>query len=208
MTRGVLYGGLASGFIALTAACATGPLPVPEASSDIPLVTIHPPFSSDYSCAEHWVGQLQSTGDSLGTDCYITQVVTDEHGRRFARAFTGDGTKNEDWFSWQAPVLAPIDGKVVRIVVAKGSENEPGVLSEPPATFVVFKDTMGVYVLIAHLSDLSVEVGDKVTAGQPFAVVGNNGFSRSPHVHIGAWVGRTPYQIRHDLKAKADLRKR
>ncbi|MEM9235103.1 MAG: M23 family metallopeptidase [Pseudomonadota bacterium] len=206
MSRGRFSATMACVLAALSAACSTATLPALSTASDIPLVTIHPPFASDYSCAEHWEGQLKSLGDALGTDCYATQVVPDEDGRSFARAFSTDGRKNEDWLSWRAPVLAPVDGKVIRIIEANGEENRPGFPGKPPATFVVFENASGVRVLIAHLNDISVEVGDTVTAGQPFAVVGNNGFSRSPHVHIGAWKGTTPYQIRHDLKAKAELR--
>ena len=48
--------------------------------------------------------------------------------------------------------------------------------------------------------DLSVKEGDTVKAGDIVAKVGNNGFSRNPHIHVGAWKGNTPLQIRFDLK--------
>ena len=40
-------------------------------------------------------------------------------------------------------------------------------------------------------------------AGQVVARVGNNGYGRSPHIHIGAWKGENPYQIRWDLRSNA-----
>ena len=45
--------------------------------------------------------------------------------------------------------------------------------------------------------------GDTVRAGQFVARVGNNGYGRSPHIHVGAWKGQTPYQIRWDLRRPA-----
>ena len=40
-----------------------------------------------------------------------------------------------------------------------------------------------------------MKVGDRVHAGQAVALVGDNGYARMPHIHIGAWRGKTPYQI-------------
>ncbi|RCW42433.1 M23 family metallopeptidase [Paenibacillus prosopidis] len=49
--------------------------------------------------------------------------------------------------------------------------------------------------------DLSVKEGDNVKAGDIVAKVGNNGYSRHPHIHVGAWKGNIPLQIRFDLKS-------
>ena len=43
--------------------------------------------------------------------------------------------------------------------------------------------------------------GCMCTSGQVVAKVGNNGYSRHPHIHIGAWKGNEPLQIRFDLRA-------
>ena len=53
-------------------------------------------------------------------------------------------------------------------------------------------------MLIAHVKDVRVAEGDSVVAGEIVASVGNNGYSRQPHVHIGAWRGETALQIRFD----------
>ena len=54
-------------------------------------------------------------------------------------------------------------------------------------------------VVYAHVRDVVVSIGDPVKAGDVVAKVGNNGYSRHPHIHIGAWKGDTPLQIRFDL---------
>lgn len=172
----------------------------------IETITIHPPFAADYACSEHWEGQLQYAGDALGTDCFVTALVDTPDGGAFSRAFRTDGLANEDWLGWGEPVLAPIDGKIAKIVVNE-TVNAPGQLGEPPATFVVFERADGAKVLIAHVAKITVKEGNTIKAGQPFAVVGNNGYARNPHVHIGAWDAEGPLQIRHDLRARGALMK-
>ena len=172
-----------------------------EAQAPIETVTIFPPFSDVYACSEHWEGQLKYKGDSLGTDCYVTGLVETPSVGAFASAFRSDGLTNEDWFSYGAEVHAPFDAEIVKIM-RNDTVNQPGELGKPPATFVIFKNTDGRHVLIAHVTDIIVAEGDQVVAGQVFAVVGNNGYGRSPHVHIGAWDDKGPLQIRHDLRAR------
>jgi hypothetical protein len=162
----------------------------------------HPIFAQYYSCAEHPEGELPYLGDALGADCVI-QKLDEIDGLTFARMYKGDGSANEDWYGWRQDVLSPCDGEVVKVTV-NATTNQPGVLGEPPATFVVVKRDDGVHFLLAHLDNLTVEVGDRVTAGQRLGLVGNNGYARTPHVHIGAWHDETPLQVRFDLSASSD----
>lgn len=189
---------------ALTALAAAQAVPA-RASGDIPLVLLHPIFAADYACSEHWEGQLPYLGDARGTDCFVTRMVETPRGGAFPRPFAGDGLENQQWFSWGEPVLAPIDGEVVRINI-NPAVNRPGEPGEPPASMIAIRGEEGVIVLLAHIADPTVKERDKVVAGQAVAVVGNNGYGRSPHVHVGAFRDNTPLQIRWDLNAAAKLR--
>lgn len=172
---------------------------------EIELVMLSPLFRESFACVEHPLGQLTFTGDALGTDCTIMGGISREGG--FVRPFRSDGSTNEDWYGWHAPVLAPFDGEVVG-VLAKSEVNTPGNFGKPPAAMLQFRSAEGVIVTYAHVTAIQVKVGDKVSAGQQVAQVGNNGFSRAPHIHVGAWreEGNTPLQIRWDLRAMARLR--
>jgi len=74
-------------------------------------------------------------------------------------------------------------------------------LGKPPAGAIFFRRSDGVNIVLAHVSDVAVQPGAHVTSGDRVAKVGNNGMSRHPHIHIGAWKGDEPLQIRFDLEA-------
>lgn len=56
-----------------------------------------------------------SSGDALGRDCMVAAFLPDRLG--FMRLYKSDGAKNEDWFSWNAEVYAPISGKIITVYI-------------------------------------------------------------------------------------------
>lgn len=179
--------------------------PLAAEKAPISQVLLSPVYSSDFTCTEHFAGQLPYAGDALGTDCMVTGGVDGASG--YSRMYRTDGRRNEDWYGWNAEVLSPVDGTVVGVLVNE-RVNRPGVLGKPPAGLVQIRREDGVVVVLAHLSQIAVRPGETVRVGQTLARVGNNGTSRSPHVHVGAWREQTnePLQIRWDQAAMARLR--
>jgi len=168
-------------------------------------VTTHPIFREPFSCSQHWEGNLAMSGDALGSDCVIQRMV-ERDGRRWMRAHSGEGLQNEDWFGWGQEVLSPCDCEVLK-TRENGVVNTVGVLGKPPATAVMLKRDDGVFFAVAHLQGLRVKPGERVAAGAVLGTVGNNGMSRHPHIHIGAWRGQEALQIRFDLRAMGRLLK-
>lgn len=165
---------------------------------DIEAILIHPPYAESYSCSEHWNGQFAHIGDALGTDCTITRLV-EVDGRLWMRSYSGDGRENEDWFGWRAAVLAPCACKVVNLHI-NPETNDPGILGKPPSSSITFERPDGTRILVAHIAEPEVSVGEEVTSGQVVATVGNNGYSRQPHVHIAAWRDQEAFQLRFDQR--------
>ncbi len=163
-------------------------------STDMALA--NPPFAETYTCSEHAAGELQGLGDELGTDCFIQRLV-EKQGRTWLRPYRTNGLRNEDWFGWDADVLAPCSGTIKHIQENKVT-NKPGILGKPPASYVEIGCSSGVSFILAHIASPVVAEGTTVEAGQHIAKVGNNGMSRQPHIHIGAWRDKTPLQIRFD----------
>ena len=167
-------------------------------TAPIEQVEIGPLHAESFVCSQHPEGQLPYAGDALASDCLVQGGLEGDSG--FSRLYRTDGSSNEDWYGWGANVLAPFDGIVERVHV-NAAVNRPGTLGQPPASMIIFTRADGVRVLYAHVADIRVAAGDRVTAGQVVAKVGNNGFARTPHVHVGAFRGAQPLQVRWDLKA-------
>jgi len=164
--------------------------------------SLHPIFNTHYVCSEHYAGQFQELGDALGSDC-IVQGFSEFDGKKWLRGHKGDGSANEDWYGWNSPVLSPVNGEVVKINFNK-IENQPGVLGKGVASFIILKKDDGLFVMLAHVRDIKVKIGDKVIRGKQIASVGNNGKSWHPHIHIGLWRNKKPLQVKFNQE---DMRK-
>jgi murein DD-endopeptidase MepM/ murein hydrolase activator NlpD len=172
----------------------------PSRGTDVDAVLLHPPVASLFSAVEHAAGELHHLGDALGVDCTVLQLFDG-----WVRPYEGDGTRNEDWYGWSEPLLAPLSATVDAVRVNEVT-NSPGVMGAPPASAVTFITDDGIHVVYAHVQSVLVAPGDLVEPGEPIARIGNNGVCRNPHVHVGAWRGDAPLQIRFDLVALGRLR--
>jgi hypothetical protein len=100
----------------------------------------------------------------------------------------GDGSRNDDYWAWDQPVLAPAVGTVVEVVDGL-ADNRPVVEADPgrPAgNHVIIDVGDGQYAVLAHFRKGSIEVarGDRVKSGDRLGRVGNSGNSFEPHVHL------------------------
>lgn len=89
---------------------------------------------------------------------------------------------------FDAPVLSPVDGQVVRAVGDEPDFIPPQRDSERKAGnhVVIRPSSTDCYILIAHLRKGSLEVkeGDTIVTGQFLGRVGNSGNTTEPHLHI------------------------
>lgn len=164
-------------------------------------ITIHPVIETAKGelifSREHTYKQHLGPGDQLARDFVV--VTSDDRG--IVQLYKGDGLDNKDYISWRKPVLAPVSGEVV-LVNHPHITNTPGKMNreaEPGRIYIENDD--GVTVSLVHVREIRVDNGQMVNAGEAVAKVGNNGNSTGPHVHVGAWKEKTPYQIRVNLYA-------
>jgi len=110
------------------------------------------------------------------------------------RTHRGAGARNEDYFCWGHPVLAPGTGTVA-VARDETADNVPGIMNpaSPPGNYVMIDHGNGEYSLVAHLQHGSVRVhaGERVTAGQLLGLCGNSGNASEPHVHYHLQTGST-----------------
>lgn len=168
----------------------------------IEAVTLHPPVAEFFGAYEHAEGELKHLGDALGVDVQVAHLTE----RGWAASYRGDGSRNEDWFAWNVRLLAPLRA-TVESVRTNAVTNVPGIMGEPPASAIQFLSEDGTRVVYGHVQDVQVAEGDQVEPGDFVARIGNNGMCRNPHVHIGAWQGDTPLQVRFDLAALGAARR-
>lgn len=119
-------------------------------------------------------------------------VVTDQQGRMYK----GEGLRNEDWYGWGSPVLAPAAGKVVRAVNSmpdnalgkKPSFSKDEFIADPSlmwGNYVEIDHGNGEVSLLAHMKQgsLKFKVGDAVKAGQQVGEMGFSGDAFLLHLH-------------------------
>jgi hypothetical protein len=108
------------------------------------------------------------------------------------RLFTGDGTRNADYFGFGAEILAVANGTVafVRDGLPEETPNAPVKVVQQPLDYggneVVLALVPGGYACYAHLQpgSIRVQVGETVTTGQMLGLLGNTGNTTAPHLHF------------------------
>ena len=125
----------------------------------------------------------------------------DIYGQRWAYDFDcnidgsyyhDDGNINENYFGYNKPILAPIDGFIVDLVdgipdskayadmrVSQDSNDVRG-------NYLVIKANYGEYCTICHIKkgSFKVKIGDLVKQGEEIARVGNSGRTKGAHIHM------------------------
>lgn len=135
---------------------------------------------------------------ALGIDTNMTRyaydfVIVDKAGRMYR----GDGEKNEDWYGFGTPVVAPAAGVVVAM-----SDGQPDNTKShkalkltmeafmanhnlPFGNYVILDHGHGEFSFFAHFKNGSVAVkkGDKVRQGQQIGQMGFSGDAFLVHLH-------------------------
>ncbi|MDY0406827.1 M23 family metallopeptidase [Virgibacillus sp. 179-BFC.A HS] len=105
-------------------------------------------------------------------------------------SYVGDQAKNESYHIFNTDVIAPADGKVIK-VENQIKDNEPvGKMNEkhPAGNYVIIDHGNLGYSMLAHFKNKSIQVkpGDLVKIGDALGKVGNSGNSGEPHIHFQA----------------------
>ena len=139
------------------------------------------PFDGDWFVYEGGRDVYQNANAYREAERYALVFTVLKDGR----PYSGDGSKNEQFYCYGQPVLAPADGTVV-LVNNTFADNVPGRSDEimPTGNRVLISHGNQEYSLLMHLKQNSIKVktGEKVKAGQPVAECGNSGSSPAPHL--------------------------
>jgi len=110
-------------------------------------------------------------------------VITDPSGK----SYSAEGTRLEDYYAFQQPVLSPVRGRVIR-VVSHFIDNPIGAVDTINnwGNMIIIQDERGYFIELSHFAKDSIVVfeGSWVEPGTHLGLCGNSGYSPQPHIHI------------------------
>ncbi len=115
----------------------------------------------------------------------IDLVRLNKYGNRASKIFS---KVLEDYYIFNDTVYSPCNGLIETMHDNNPDNIPPNRERGPTNTNMLVIDAGAYFVFMGHLKYKGVFVneGDRVTVGQPIALVGNSGFSIEPHLHIQA----------------------
>jgi hypothetical protein len=167
-----------------------------EAPADryLPITRFHPPFRGTATISHG--GPTRATNYHHGSrgQRFAYDIVVKEDGR--ARRPGAKKSRNDAYYIYGRPVLAPAAGVVIR-AINDVPDNRPGTRGRAGGNGVIIDHGFSEYSSVWHAipGSVRVSVGDYVEAGQQVARVGNSGRSTGPHIHMH--VTNDPNSPRH-----------
>ncbi len=168
--------------ISVTAHPATSEAPSPHLEYQVH-TQLHLPFEGSWNVL--WGGRtIEENAHAAVSD---ERFALDLFIVRGPHTYEGDGRRNEQYFCFGKPVIAPASGIVVETMDGM-ADNQPGSVnpSELYGNHLVIDHGGGEYSLMGHLmkGSIAVKKGQLVFAGQVVARAGNSGVSTEPHLHF------------------------
>lgn len=130
-----------------------------------------------------------------GTNEFINYHYAYEHQRyaydlikvKDGSTYSGRPEKNESYYAFAEEIIAPQDGKVIKVVDGL-DDNIPGQMDEehPPGNYIVIEHAHKEYSMIAHFKkdSIIVQEGEEVIQKQLLGKCGNSGNSSEAHIHF------------------------
>ncbi len=138
------------------------------------------PFFGEWSVSQGIAGDITHKG--AWSDAWDFVILDDE-----GKEHSGQGTVVQEYFCYNTPVVASLDGDVVRVVDAI-PDNEIGEVNVENnwGNTIILDHGQGLFSALSHLKPGSAQVGkgDHVHKGQILARCGNSGRSPVPHLHF------------------------
>ncbi|MGM0601396.1 MAG: M23 family metallopeptidase [Candidatus Rifleibacteriota bacterium] len=102
------------------------------------------------------------------------------------KTYSGDGSKNEDYYCFGKRILAPASATVVKVFDGV-EDNIPGKMNakQPFGNFVLLDHHNGEFSVFCHFKKDSIQVkeGQEVLSGEILGLCGNSGNSSEAHLH-------------------------
>ena len=143
-------------------------------------ITLSLPFAGYWQVWQGFDGQWTHKG--LWQHAYDFNLIGLD-----GKSYHSDGNRLEHYHCFKQQVLAPVQGRVIK-VVNELPDNPIGVVDQINnwGNLVLIQDSRGYIVELSHFSQYSISVseGDWIESGQYLGLCGNSGYSPQPHIHL------------------------
>jgi len=141
---------------------------------------IYLPFYGEWTVSQGYAGNQTHKGEWQHA---LDFSISDGSGS----SYKSPGSKLEDFYCYNRPIVAPQDGWVVALQDGV-ADNRPGEmdLEKNWGNAIVIKHGEGIFSKVSHIREgtYKVALGDHVKKGQVLANIGNSGRSPEPHIHF------------------------
>lgn len=144
------------------------------------LAKLQLPIWGKWKVSQGYKGKITHLGDWSSA---LDFVITNEQDK----TYKGDGFVVQDYFAYNKPVVAPLDGYVKEIFNNVEDNLISGVnTQENWGNTLILDHKNGLFTQLSHLKkdSFKVQVGEFVSKGQIVATCGNTGRSPEPHLHF------------------------
>jgi len=171
---------------------AIDPSTIPKVGSG----TLKWPFSADFMrrCGdrESWYGNIFCITQYFGNTPFATAN---------AQVYSGRGHNGIDF---GASTGTPLESALAGVIKGTGNTDQySGCYSY--GKWVLVEHANGLSTLYAHMSDVSVSSGQRVSTGEVIGYSGNTGYSTGPHLHFAVFASQGVQIVRFgDIKASTN----
>ncbi len=144
------------------------------------LAKVQLPFWGDWFVSQGYNGKITHLGEWGKA---LDFVIVDESKETYQDL----GTSRDDFYCYNKPVLAPMDGYIFNIINTIEENDISGVnTTDNWGNTIVLNHLNGLFTQISHIKkdSFKVAIGDYVTKGTVLATCGNSGRSPEPHIHF------------------------
>jgi murein DD-endopeptidase MepM/ murein hydrolase activator NlpD len=138
------------------------------------------PFMGEWTVSQGYEGGITHKGE-------WAEALDFDVRNKEGRTFRGAGTKVEDYFCYNLPVVAAAPGTVIKVL--DGIDDNPigeVNLEKNWGNSVIIRHAEGLFTKLSHLKKGSIIVkeGQQIDRGEVLAKCGSSGRSPEPHLHF------------------------
>jgi len=144
------------------------------------LAKVYLPFWGDWFVSQGYNGKITHLGDWGKA---LDFVIVDDS----SQTYQNKGIEKDDFYCFNKPVIAPMDGYVFNIINTIEENEIAGVNTvDNWGNTIVLNHLNGLYSQISHVKkdSFKVSIGDYVAKGTVLGSCGNSGRSPEPHIHF------------------------